>query len=99
MDQLAEAWRESSPVPYACTRGTLPWHGAGGSAGGTGTPIPPLTRLLVPKLSPTKQSQAPAPSQIWAPHSVGCSSGLASITALPQTTRRGQTHQVKGGKR
>lgn len=38
---------------------------AGGSAAGTGTPVPPLiSGLLVQKLSPTMQTPAPAPSPI-----------------------------------
>lgn len=59
----------------------------------TGTPVPPLIGLLVPNLSSTKQTQAPAPSQIRAPHSMGCSSGLASITAPPK--QRGMDGPIK----
>lgn len=50
----------------------------------TGTPVPPLIGLLVPNLSSTEQTRAPVPSQIQAPHSMGRSSSLASITAPPK---------------
>lgn len=82
MDQLGRARLKSGPETYACMTGTLSWHGTGGSAAGRGTPVPPLIRLMVQKLSPTIRPGL----RIRARHSMGCSSGLASITVPPRNS-------------